>query len=1041
MMDNLTDSRLIAFPTTTTSLALSSHVFKDATLVTYNSIRQLLNNHPNFSKLKLLLYDQRLLSPSHCLGQAELDLTLCTDHENGFRGEVTLENDRKEVVGLLNLHIKRRDLTQDIDSERARIALEAVDKSAAGMTSPPQTIQILQDGIEAVDKVQQSVDALTGLSTRLVTLVESLETFIHPYASAAWNLLTFAVKMAGEEVQLDQSINTLIDTMHEMYAILVEMQLWRNESQRAILVQIAVQTKECGLLVKGYLEERQKSGFGQDLALSDIPYIEGFRYTSRPGCLRETRVAILNEIEGFLYGTKSDNIKRVILLAGGAGTGKSAIAHTIAERFDKGLRLGSSCFFDSTIPMRRDAVAVFRIIARDLASLDQNNKAKLWEKKVKENQAIRTTVSIREQFENFILKPAETLSLLVPIVIVMNALDECDDWKQLLEIFAAKMSKLPHNFRFLLTARPEDDILKRLQILDCVHVMRMDECTDKSSTNEDIERFIWNELQTVSSKLDRQWPNGSWVARLAESSGSLFLWASTACSFIKPSARNISAPVRQFNALVSNRGIIGDIDDLYQKVLGLKFSNQVVHEEILSNFKTLMKKILAAKIPLSRAALNVIFNDKSISEITEEILPHLGAFLTGTDEMTSLIQFHHFSFKEFLTDARRGKQFFIGEDTHSVNHEFALASLKIMNALKPDICSLMDPMALNPQTGEIQQCMDNWEAVVYACCCFWAVHLEASDVPMAADTQATSTSMNSLSAFLKKVSVGNWQNYLKLTVDVKRMLMVFHPLVSEHSLQIYHSAILFTPRNTELFKQYGWDNPLPHELLYPPSDWQALLCIMMGHTASVNSVVFSPQDDCLASCSYDGTVCLWDSQTGKQIGEAMTGHTGSVYSVVFTPQGDRLASCSHDGTIRLWDSQTGKQIGEAMTEQTGSVYSVVFSPQGDHLACCSDDGTLCLWDGYTGLPILNMLADHIVEPWIQSLDPTSISPDGWLLFSDCPLLWIPYKRHGVQSCQMTNDELTICICAETGMITFIKMPFSYVKNRLALATISTLNAE
>ncbi|KIJ31047.1 hypothetical protein M422DRAFT_267367 [Sphaerobolus stellatus SS14] len=573
--------------------------------------------------------------------------------------------------------------------------------------------------------------------------------------------------------------------------------------------------------------------------------------------------------------------------------------------------------------MRRDAVAVFQIIARDLASLDQNIKAKLWEN-IKENQAIRTTVSIREQFENFILKPTETLSLLGPIVIVMDALDECDDWEQLLEIFAANVSKLPHNFRFLLTARPEDDILKHLQILDCVHIMQMDECTDKSSTNEDIERFIRNELQTVSSKLDRQWPNDSWVAKLAESSGGLFLWASTACSFIKLSAKNISAPVIQFNALVSNRGIIGDIDDLYQKVLGLKFSNQVDHEEILPNFKTLMKKILVAKVPLSRAALNDIFNYESISEITEEILPHLGAFLTGTDEMTSPIQFLHFSFKEFLTDTR-GKQFFIGEDTHSVNHEFALASLKIMNALKPDICSLMDPMALNLQMGEIQRCMDNWEVVVYAFS-FGAVHLEASDVPMADDIQATSTSMNSLSASLKKVSVGNWQNYLKLTVDVKRMLMVVHPLVSEHSLQIYHSAILFTPRNTELFKQYGWDNPLPHELLYPPSDWQGLLCIMMGHTALVNSVVFSPQDDCLASCSDDGTVRLWDLQMGNQIREAMTGHTGLVNSVVFSPQSDCLASCSDDGTVCLWNSQTGKQIGEAMTGHIGWVKSVVFSP-------------------------------------------------------------------------------------------------------------------
>ncbi|KIJ36863.1 hypothetical protein M422DRAFT_111641, partial [Sphaerobolus stellatus SS14] len=692
-------------------------------------------------------------------------------------------------------------------------------------------------------------------------------------------------------------------------------------------------------------------------------------------CLPETRMAILDEIEGFIDGTKSDNTKRVILLTGGAGTGKSAIAHTIAERFDTGLRLGSSCFFDSTIPMRRDAVAVFRIIARDLASFDQDIKAKLWET-IKENQAIRTIVSIREQFENFILKPTETLSLLGPIVIVMDAFDECDNREEFLEIFAANVSKLPDNFRFLLTARPEDDILQCLQALDCVHVMRMDESTSKGSTNEDIEKFIRHELQRVSFKLDRRWPNGSWVTKLVESSDGLFLWASTACSFIKPSRNEISEPAEQFNALVSDRGIIGNIDELYQKVLERKFHNRVGYDKRLSNFKTLMKKILAAKVPLSWAALNDIFNSESISEITEEILPHLGAFLTGTDEMTSPIQFLHFSFKEFLTNPTRGKQFYVGEDAHSANYEFALASLRLMNSLKADICSLRDPMTLNPPTEEIQRHIHNWESIAYACR-FWEVHLEESDVPIADDIQVieflsvhvlhwiealslanqlsvASTSMDSIS----KVSVENWKNHLKLAADVKRMVIAFHPLVSKHCLQIYHSAMLFIPRNTELFKQYSRNNPLPYELLYPPSEWQALLCTMEGHSDVVTSVVFSPHGDRLASCSLDGTVRFWDSQTGKQIGEAMTGHTNWVNSVVFSPQGDRLASCSDDNTVRLWDVQTGKQIGEAMTGHTDPVNSVVFSPQGDHLASCSNDGTVRLWDSQTGKQFGEAMTGH-----------------------------------------------------------------------------------
>jgi WD40 repeat protein len=44
----------------------------------------------------------------------------------------------------------------------------------------------------------------------------------------------------------------------------------------------------------------------------------------------------------------------------------------------------------------------------------------------------------------------------------------------------------------------------------------------------------------------------------------------------------------------------------------------------------------------------------------------------------------------------------------------------------------------------------------------------------------------------------------------------------------------------------------------------------------------------------------WDLETGK---EQLTfrGHTGVVVGVAFSPDNTRLASCSYDGTVRIWD--------------------------------------------------------------------------------------------------------------------------------------------
>src|ERR1051326_3653285 len=78
-----------------------------------------------------------------------------------------------------------------------------------------------------------------------------------------------------------------------------------------------------------------------------------------------------------------------------------------------------------------------------------------------------------------------------------------------------------------------------------------------------------------------------------------------------------------------------------------------------------------------------------------------------------------------------------------------------------------------------------------------------------------------------------------------------------------------------------------------------------GHSSSVNAVAFSPDRKTLASGSDDGTILLWDLETGSQL-RAFAGHAAPVMSVLFSPKGKSIASMANNGSVIVWDLKTGE---------------------------------------------------------------------------------------------------------------------------------------
>ena len=65
---------------------------------------------------------------------------------------------------------------------------------------------------------------------------------------------------------------------------------------------------------------------------------------------------------------------------------------------------------------------------------------------------------------------------------------------------------------------------------------------------------------------------------------------------------------------------------------------------------------------------------------------------------------------------------------------------------------------------------------------------------------------------------------------------------------------------------------------------------LVGHSAAVRSVSWSPDGMRLASASWDGTAKVWDAASGEVL-LTLKGHSSGLLCVAWRPDGKRLASC------------------------------------------------------------------------------------------------------------------------------------------------------
>ena len=166
------------------------------------------------------------------------------------------------------------------------------------------------------------------------------------------------------------------------------------------------------------------------------------------------------------------------------------------------------------------------------------------------------------------------------------------------------------------------------------------------------------------------------------------------------------------------------LDGLYLAVLSQAINSN--DSLIMSRFKLVMGRIVAAREPLSVSAHAKLYGEDDATGFLRIILRPLGSLLSGcTQELVPLRPLHT-SFFDFLKEESRSHSYYVDPSQH--NRGLTLLSLRTMKSgLKFNICNLRTSHLRNDHIPGLATRVDETirPHLAYACR-FWADHLSAT---------------------------------------------------------------------------------------------------------------------------------------------------------------------------------------------------------------------------------------------------------------------------------------------------------------------------
>ena len=440
--------------------------------------------------------------------------------------------------------------------------------------------------------------------------------------------------------------------------------------------------------------------------------------------MKGTREAVLDEIE---LWTRDFNEPPVYWLNGLAGTGKSTIAQTIAERVFANGQLGVSFFCSRDFLDQGSLQLIFPTLVVQLA----HKYTEFWSILVPSLQLDPRIAdeSLYNQMDKLIVQPLRKSA--ISTIIVIDALDECKDdnpASAILSVIGQFVSQIP-KVKFFLTGCPEPWIHQGFHLpkmVDVTSVFILHQ-VKSSQVDSDIRLFFIHSFSELSCQHGLcDWPSKDQLDLLCKRAAGLFSCAVAAVKFV---GHGNNGPEEQLvHLLRSPESIVHEgriefrptLDLLYMSILQKAFGDDDPEND--PKIRSVLGAVILAVNPLSPSTIATLVG-LSIETVSFQLSLVCSLLILEEDVNYSVLPFHK-SFPDFIVDPNRctNQRFCVSPPNHHL--ELLIGCLSLMNQrLEKNICKLPDAIS-NDKVYDLQeraeQCVG--PALQYACRS-WHKHL------------------------------------------------------------------------------------------------------------------------------------------------------------------------------------------------------------------------------------------------------------------------------------------------------------------------------